>query len=843
MKIFTTYLLFFYLNIIPISAQHLIFSDDFEAGTLSSPWVAQPGSDYGAVGTFRLTAPDSNHVVRLGKFRDGNEDLVVNRLDLALDLSLYSKVLLQFDIAHYGEETHPQDGIYVSTDGGNFFTKIYSFNFEEWNGQTMASFPPLGLTLLARRKQISLNDQTVIRFQQYGSHDFTGSSQYSDGIQLDNIRVIAPEDIYTTLPFKENFENEPWHAALSVGSITNPNQHFSPFGVIETIHYDSLQGSVLRMGSQYDKCLTTNALDLKVDLSAQTEVELLFKILNNFDETHPEDGILFSSDGGRNFTKVFNFDLELWREKRFGAYPPININRLAHQHGIPLTSQFVIRFQQHGDDDFTGTRLSSDGIYLDDIELREVKVRYATYPFLESFEEDSLAAYWRISMPDTRDTSVTVTPTGKIALVSTPAGQALALGSTVDRFYNTNAIDLYINLSQTVSPELSFSILNHYDETHPQDGIYFSQDAGRNFVKVYHFDGSHWANRTWGRLYALDIQELAAQHQLVLTDQFVIRFQQHDDDDFTGTRAVSDGIYLDNISIQEPDYQYYTTLPFVETFESDSLASYWRINNLAKTVNEKLIRPGGQAMIVDKFSYSHPRALALGRVSDGELTASAYDLHLDLAYQSDLELNFHMYSHTADYHSENGIWVSNNGGRSYKHAYNFRPYVPQQYIHHSINLDSLFNEIALDYTNQVIIRFQHVGDRSFLGEGSFASGAFLDDIVVTNRLNAPNVQDIQLNYQPDTDQQQLYWPQDESVQAYRIQVFIEELSMQHLVDEQTTHSNSVSFLEGALIPGHLHYVRIKSVNRFSESDWSTPVAISANSEGQISLSTLAVRFP
>ncbi|MEM8968385.1 MAG: hypothetical protein AAGE93_18340 [Bacteroidota bacterium] len=299
---------------------------------------------------------------------------------------------------------------------------------------------------------------------------------------------------------------------------------------------------------------------------------------------------------------------------------------------------------------------------------------------------------------------------------------------------------------------------------------------------------------------------------------------------------------MDNISVQEPNYQYYTTLPFVETFESNSLASYWRINDLTKTVDKKLVRPGGWAK-VDEFSHSHSRVLALGRRSDGKLTASAYDLHLDLAYQSNLELNFRMYSHTTEYRPENGIWISDNGGRSYKLAYNFSPSVPQQYIRYSLNLDSLFNQIALNYTEQVIIRFQHVGDRSFLGEDGFVSGAFLDDIVVTNRPNAPNVQDIRLNYQQDTSQQQLYWPQSQSAHTYQIQVFIEDISPQHLVNEQTVSNNYISFPKETLMPGHLHYIRIRSINNFSESDWSMPVAISANNEGQISLSTLAIKFP
>ncbi|MGB3588249.1 MAG: fibronectin type III domain-containing protein [Tunicatimonas sp.] len=840
-KIFTACFFISYLSATSILAQNIIFSDDFESTAVSDVWVAAPGKDNGLVDVHRFAAADSNHVMRLGKLHDGTRKLVINRLDLPLDLSLHSRILLQFDIAHYGEETHPQDGIYISVDGGKIFTKVYSFSFGQWNARTMKTIPFLDLTLLAQKKSLSLSRQTVIRFQQYGSHDFIGGAQYSDGIQLDNIRVVAPDDTYARIPFKENFEDTTWHSALSVGSITESDQQFSPFGVVESIYYDSLRGDVLRMGSQHDKQLTTNALDLRVDLSTQKEVELLFKILNNFDETHPQDGIFFSSDGGRHFTKVFSFDLEAWRKKTFGAYPPININHLARQHNVPLTSQFIIRFQQHDDDDFKGSRLSSDGIYLDDIELREVTTTYAAYPFFEDFEQESLAPYWKISMPNAADTAVAVSPTGFIALVSDSTGHAVALGNTVDRLYNTNALDLHIDLSNTENPELSFKIFNHNDETHPQDGIYFSNDGGKCFTKVLQLDGSHWTTKDWGKFDALNIKAIAIAHQLTLTDQFVIRFQQHDDDDFKGTRTVSDGFYLDDISIQEPQRQYYAKLPFVETFESDSLAKYWRIGDLAKTASEDLICPDASAQIVKLASDSHSYALALGRKHDGEPSVSAYDLHLDLSYQSDLELNFRMYNHTTENREEDGIWISQDGGKSYRHAYSYRSSVSQKYMHHSINLDSLVEALAFNYTDQFIIRFQHTGDRSFLGSVGFASGAFLDDIAITNRLSAPNAQDIRLNYQKSIKQPQIQWPPSELAQAYQVQIFLEELSSQHLVQEQTTNSNAISLPVNTLIPGQLYYMRLRSVNDIAKSNWSASIAISADHEGRINMSSLAVK--
>jgi len=836
MRIFFTCFLCCCLSSSLLKAQEVIFYEDFESESVSELWTAQPGKNHGVIEIIQLSAADSNHVVRIGKRTDGDGKPVLNRLDLSLDLSGYNQVLLEFDLYHYCETTQPQDGLFLSVNGGQSFTKIYSFDFDNWVPRATGAVPPLDLTLLAKTKQLTLSESTIIRFQQYGSNDFNGSEQYSDGLQLDNIRISVPDIEYTTLPFYENFEQETWSPALTVGNTMNTNlgQSPSPFGVVEVVSYNLQQGRAVRLGSRYDKHYVANALDLHADLSQLGEVELSFKLLSNLDETHPQDGIYFSPDGGQHFTKVFDFDLGPWRKKEFGSYPPINVSRLARQHGIPLTSRFVIRFQQYDDSDFEGSRLTSDGIYLDDIALREAAIVYASYPFSEDFEADSLAACWKWGMPDTQDTAVAITPTGKVELLSTANNQAISLGNSVDRLYTTNALDLYLDLSQATNPELSFKILTHYDETHASDGIYFSQDGGRRFAKVLSFDGDHWAHKTWGNFHALNIRELAAQHQLSLTNRFVIRFQQHDDDDFIGTRTLSDGICLDDIKVQEPQCQYYASLPFKETFDSAALASYWRVGSLSQTADEQLVRPGGSALLVDTLSYSRPNALALGRLSDGELTTSALDLHLDLSYQSNLELNFWMYDHIAEARAENGIWISNNGGKSYKQAYQFNPSEQQQYQYYSINLDSLVDAVALDYTQQFIIRFQHVGDRSFLGKGSFASGAFLDDVVLTNRLDAPNVQDIRLNYHEETQQQQTQWSPTESATSYDVQLYLEEVSARHLVDEQSLNEDFLSISSNNLFSGRLYYFRIRSSNDFTKSGWSAPLTISTNYRGRIS---------
>jgi len=66
------------------------------------------------------------------------------------------------------------------------------------------------------------------------------------------------------------------------------------------------------LGRNADGNFTTNALDLHLDLSAYNQVELSFWLKDTDDETHNEDGIYFSDDGGANFKKVYILDVGRW---------------------------------------------------------------------------------------------------------------------------------------------------------------------------------------------------------------------------------------------------------------------------------------------------------------------------------------------------------------------------------------------------------------------------------------------------------------------------------------------------------------------------------------------------
>ena len=721
----------------------VIFHDDFETGTFRSEWLLFPARQNGVIEVFSGATLQGQHAVRLGKSTDG--DYVLNKLDLPLDLSAYHDAELRVSLAHQHDDPHAQDGIYLS-DNGRDFVKVFGFAFDAWDAAG-GQLPPLNLKTLAAQHGMKLSDQFVIRFQQYDDHDFTGGADFSDGLYLDNVTVQTVSADYAQLPFSDDFEEGAFSPYWSVGnptgssSKTAPRAAISPNGLVDIfLSNDSVQQHLVRLGNKVDKQWNTNALDLRLNLSGQQNVSLSFRILNNHDEAHQFDGLYFSDDGGHRFVKVLDFDFDNWHAGQFGQLPPLSVDELARQGGLSLTDRFVIRFQQHDDDDFSGSRFTADGYYLDDVRVVSQDQSYASLPFAEDFSEPRLRSCWRWATPRYADVATAVKPTGvvEVVFVDSVRGRAVRLGSRADKCYVTNALDLHLNLQHAQNPELTFWLRDHYDETHPQDGIYFSDDGGASFTKVTSFDGDRWGDHVFGR-YALDIRRLATAHKRQLTDRFVIRFQQHDDDDFEGHRTNSDGFYLDDIRVSEPEVVYYNALPFTETFESDSLEAYWQHGDLSKTAPATTVLPDATASLIDSLSHTGQRALLLGKLTNGHPTVSALDVCLNLARQSALELGFWLYSNHDQTDPEDGVWLSDNGGRSFKKAYRFDHHRPGEYVAVKLNLDSLLTETNQRYSERFVIRFQQLGDRSVESPGTRSHGVVLDDITVGNPLLAEPV--------------------------------------------------------------------------------------------------------
>ena len=84
------------------------------------------------------------------------------------------------------------------------------------------------------------------------------------------------------------------------------------------------------------------------------------------------------------------------------------------------------------------------------------------------------------------------------------------------------------------------------DETHTQDGVYFSSNGGTSYVKVYSLNGGSYSDNTW-RTFTLDVDALAAANGLALSSTFVVKFQQYDD-----YPIATDGFAFDDISVTVP---------------------------------------------------------------------------------------------------------------------------------------------------------------------------------------------------------------------------------------------------------------------------------------------------
>ncbi len=720
---------------------NVIFHDDFETGAFRSEWLLIPARQNGVVEIFSGSMLQGQYAARMGKSTDG--DYVLNKLDLSLDLSAYDDAELRVSLAHQHDDPHAQDGIYLS-DNGRDFVKVFGFAFGAWDAAG-GQLPPLNLKTLAARHGMKLSDQFVIRFQQYDDHDFTGGADFSDGLYLDEVTVQTVPADYAQLPFSDDFEegvfSSYWSVGNPTGSSSTDSVAISPNGLVDVfLSDDSVQQHLVRLGSKVDKQWTTNALDLRLNLLGQQNIFLSFKILNNHDETHELDGLFFSDNGGQRFVKVLDFDFDHWKAGQFGQLPPLSVDKLARESGLSLTDRFVIRFQQHDDDDFSGSRFTSDGYYLDDVRVVSQDQTYTSLPFAEDFEETTLCPCWRWAFPRYADVVTEVKPNGvvEIVFVDSLRGKAIRLGSRADKCYATNALDLHLHLQHAQNPQLTFWLRDHYDETHSQDGIYFSDDGGASFAKVSTFDGDRWGDHVFGR-YALDIRRLASAHQRKLTDRFVIRFQQHDDDDFDGTRTNSDGFYLDDIQVREPEVVYYRALPFTETFESDSLEAYWQHGDLTTTAPATTVLPDATASLIDSLSHTGQRALLLGKLTDGYPTVSALDMCLNLARQSALELGFWLYSNHDQTNPEDGVWLSDNGGQSFKKAYSFDHHHPGEYVAVQLNLDSLLAETKQRYSERFVIRFQQMGDRQVGGLGTHRHGIVLDDITIGSPLVAEPV--------------------------------------------------------------------------------------------------------
>lgn len=279
----------------------------------------------------------------------------------------------------------------------------------------------------------------------------------------------------------------------------------------------------------------TNNADLRLDLSGQSDVELRFWWKEFADETNTQDGVFFSSDGGNNFTKVSN----LQNGTSTYAEQVLDVDALATANGISLSSTFVIRFQQY--DNYA---IATDGFAFDNIQVTGgASSDYASVPYSTGFES-GLDQYWTTASDNNNGRVQITTANGPHA-----GTNHLTMDVITNGTYATNQADLRVNLAGEIGINLRFWWKEFSDENNTQDGIYFSDNGGTNFTKV--FDLTNGPSTYTEQV--LDVVNLATTNGLSMTGNFVIRFQQYDNYAIT-----TDGFAFDDVAVEV------TADPFLE---------------------------------------------------------------------------------------------------------------------------------------------------------------------------------------------------------------------------------------------------------------------------------------
>jgi hypothetical protein len=507
------------------------------------------------------------------------------------------------------------------------------------------------------------------------------------------------------------------------------------------------------LGKSADGEVAVNALDLQLDLSGQTDVELLFWLYDRRDETDSGDGLYFSSDGSEPFVKVLDFDGSTWNNDFYGQLPPIDVDRLATENGLELTDQFVIRFQQEGSGDFN-TIGQEDGFIIDDVLVRSRPVEFATLPFEDEFEDGSFGLSWRRATPLNtclNDPCETVNILGGLVDITAQVEglevarrglNAVVLGRRNDGPETTNALDLHLNLSGQTDVELLFWLYDRRDETDNEDGLFFSDDGGETFEKVLSLDGSNWNDDFYGQLPPIDVDRLAAEKELELTNQFVIRFQQQGSGDFN-TIGQEDGFIIDDVLVRPSPVEFARPTPeasFMDGFEDGTFGTAWSVGTASRSValgSEATTRLGGLVDVTAEVeglavARSGLNAAVLGRRNDGQETATALDLHLNLEDLEGVGLTFWIADRSDETDLNDYILFSDNGGERFEQVFELTPsdWTDLEFQQIVLDVSALANNEGLSLTDQFVIRFQQQGNGDFNTIGR-EDGFIIDDVTVS----------------------------------------------------------------------------------------------------------------
>jgi len=597
------------------------YATGFESGTLDNYWATASTAD----GRVRILTTNTPHS---GSYHLALDDATSggfsqNEATLYLNLAGETQVAFDFWWKEFGDETHSQDGIYFSDDGGTSFTKVQDLNGSSYTNNTWQEFN-LDLDQLAAANGLSLTATFVIKFQQYDNYPIAtdgfafddialtaggtpstitvtapnGGETYTAGdntsiswtwtgtfsnVSIDystngggnwtNITPSTPNDgSYTwTIPSSATTQGRVRVTDTSDTSVTDQSDgnftiELPPSGDYATLPYTTgfeagaldtywltqvtndgrirvLNTNTPHSGSYHltmDDAVNGSTYSqteawLHLDLSGETEIDFDFWWKEFGDETHSQDGIYFSDNGGSSFTKVLDLNGASYTNNTWQEFN-LDLDQLAASNGLSLSATFVIKLQQY--DNYA---MTSDGFAFDDISVAAgggpPPGDYAPLPYATGFESGSLDTYWTTASP----------ADGRVRILSTNTPHSgtyhLTMDDPTSGGYAQNEAWLHLDLAGETDVDLEFWWKEFGDETHSQDGVYFSDNGGSSFVKVQDLNGSSYTNNTWQQ-FTLDLDQLASSNGLSLSATFIVKFQQYDN-----YPIATDGHAYDDISV------------------------------------------------------------------------------------------------------------------------------------------------------------------------------------------------------------------------------------------------------------------------------------------------------
>jgi hypothetical protein len=172
--------------------------------------------------------------------------------------------------------------------------------------------------------------------------------------------------------------------------------------------------------------------------------------------------------------------------------------------------------------------------------------------FNDGFETATLGPSWTETSSIAGPGANSVIQTGTLTwstqtAVSHTGNYFLGMHYPTGGSYNTNQVNLHLNLAGESNIRLSFWWAEWNDESEPQDGVFVSDDNGATFVKVLDLPGSAYADLIYTH-FDMSLDSINTVHGLTFSSQYIVRFQQYDNYYFAGG---NDGHLYDDVSVYQ----------------------------------------------------------------------------------------------------------------------------------------------------------------------------------------------------------------------------------------------------------------------------------------------------